>query len=81
IGVPDASDKFVWEYPAEDPSPTERFQKYTCESMTGVHKVHLDKWYTCLRNAFGAEWWIPEQLPAVTEGEAEFTVYQHFCIG
>ncbi|KAH9322938.1 hypothetical protein KI387_017577, partial [Taxus chinensis] len=38
IGVLDASDKFVWEYPAKDPSPAERFQKYTCELMTGVHK-------------------------------------------
>ncbi|KAH9313821.1 hypothetical protein KI387_022448, partial [Taxus chinensis] len=35
VGVPDASNKFVWEYLDEDPSPTERFQKYTCESMIG----------------------------------------------
>ncbi|KAH9287725.1 hypothetical protein KI387_031842, partial [Taxus chinensis] len=80
IGVLDASNNFVWEYPAEDPSPAERFQKYTCESMTGVHKARLDKWYKRLRNAFRAEWWIPEQLPVATEGEAEFTVYQHFYI-
>ncbi|KAH9291138.1 hypothetical protein KI387_043676, partial [Taxus chinensis] len=26
IGVPDASKKFVWEYPTEDPSPVKRFE-------------------------------------------------------
>ncbi|KAH9311708.1 hypothetical protein KI387_026743, partial [Taxus chinensis] len=53
IRVLDAADKFVWEYPEEDPSPVKRFEKYTCDSMTPVHKAHLEKWYTRLRNAFG----------------------------
>ncbi|KAH9312941.1 hypothetical protein KI387_027976, partial [Taxus chinensis] len=80
IGVPDASDKFMWEYPAEDPSPAKRFEKYACDTMTTVHKARLEKWYTCLRNAFGAEWRIPKQLPAATRGEVEFVMYQHFYL-
>ncbi|KAH9309854.1 hypothetical protein KI387_037765, partial [Taxus chinensis] len=72
IGVPDAADKFVWEYSEEDPSPTTIFEKYTYDSMTPVHKAGLEKWYTHLRNVFGAEWRIPEQLPVLTVGEAEF---------
>ncbi|KAH9292491.1 hypothetical protein KI387_042326, partial [Taxus chinensis] len=81
VGVSDAPDKFVWEYPAKDPSPAKRFEKYACDTMTAPHKARLKKWYTHLRNAFGAEWRIPEQLPAATQGEAEFAVYQHYCLG
>ncbi|KAH9294686.1 hypothetical protein KI387_038274, partial [Taxus chinensis] len=72
IRVPDTLDKFVWEYLAEDPSPMKRFEKYAYDTMTTPHKVQLEKWYTHLRNAFGAEWRIPEKLPVATEGEAEF---------
>ncbi|KAH9294897.1 hypothetical protein KI387_038485, partial [Taxus chinensis] len=51
--VIDAENMFIWEYPKEDPSPAKRFQNKTCDSMKAIHKAHLEKWYTHLRNAFG----------------------------
>ncbi|KAH9326632.1 hypothetical protein KI387_006810, partial [Taxus chinensis] len=70
IKVPDASDKFVWKYLAEDPSPAKKFEKYTCDTMTTIHKACLEKWYTRLKNVFEVEWRIPKQLPTATSGEA-----------
>ncbi|KAH9295106.1 hypothetical protein KI387_038694, partial [Taxus chinensis] len=43
IGVPDGPEEFVWEYPDEDPSPTKRFEKYTCDTMMATHKAAPEK--------------------------------------
>lgn len=43
IGVLDASNKFVWEYPTEDPFPAKRFEKYSYDSMMDMHNPCLEK--------------------------------------
>ncbi|KAH9324362.1 hypothetical protein KI387_004540, partial [Taxus chinensis] len=43
IGVLNASEKFVWEYPTKDPFPMKGCKKYAWDTMTTPQKVRLEK--------------------------------------